>query len=59
MPFMMDARWRLAFDLLPAERAERCDLRATSLGDFMSRKKADMQDVWYCHLAAEQPEIPA
>jgi len=25
----------------------------------MSRKKADMQDVWYCHLAAEHPEIPA
>jgi hypothetical protein len=49
----------LAFDLLQTARTERCDLRATSLGDFMSRKKTDMQDVWYCHLAAEQPEIPA
>jgi hypothetical protein len=25
----------------------------------MSRKKADMQDVWYCHLAAKHPEIHA
>jgi hypothetical protein len=49
----------LAFDLSPTERTARCDLRATSLGGFMSRKKADMQDVWYCHLAAEQPEIHA
>jgi hypothetical protein len=30
-----------------------------ALRDFMSRKKADMQDVWYCHLAAEHPELPA